>query len=179
MHSLAEVVHPSLSGLRSTTDDELEEAPIIWTTAEGYQKVKERIEKIATVETVENAKEIEVARSHGDLRENSEYKFAQEKRARLQSELRFLSSQIKQMRILTEADIDTERVSVGCVVDLENPKGEKTSYTLLGSWDADPEKHILSIQSKIAKDLVGLSVGADCKIKNEDWKITGIRSFLQ
>ena len=178
LHSLAEVVHPNLASLRKPEQEEDMEAPVIWTTKEGYQRIKERIEQIATVETVENAKEIEVARSHGDLRENSEYKFAQERRSRLQSELRFLSGQMKQMRVLTEEDIDTNTVSIGCTIDLEGEKGEKTSYTFLGSWDADPDNNILSIQSQVAKELAGMKVGNRCKIKNKEWKVSAIRSFL-
>jgi transcription elongation factor GreA-like protein/transcription elongation GreA/GreB family factor len=175
LHSLAEVVHPSLSSLRK---ENKEEDVVIWTSEDGYKKIKERIEQIATIETVENAREIEVARSHGDLRENSEYKFALEKRSRLQSELKFLSDQFKLMRVLTKNDIHTDSVGVGTVVDLENSKGDSVSYTLLGPQDANPEKNILSFQSKIAKDLLGLCVGNSCKIQDQDWKIRSIRSYL-
>ncbi|HSX12726.1 MAG TPA: transcript cleavage factor, partial [Rhabdochlamydiaceae bacterium] len=89
-HSLAEVVYPTLAKKGKKKEAEVEEE-VIWTTQEGYHKLQKRIEKIATEETVENAKEIEVARSHGDLRENAEFKSALEKRDRLQAELKFLS----------------------------------------------------------------------------------------
>jgi len=177
LHSLAEVVYPELSRLRkSSMEDEPE--VIIWTTENGYKKVQERIERIGTVEIIENAKEIEIARSHGDLRENSEYKFAQEKRARLQSEMRFLSNQIKSMRILTKEDIDLGQVGIGCVVKLQDNSGKETSYTFLGPWDADPEHNILSIESKIGKDLTGLKIDDHCTIKEQDWKLVSISSFL-
>ena len=176
LHSLAEVVHPSLIELRK--GDDVDEDFVVWTTDEGYRKIKDRIEQIGTVETVENAKEIELARSHGDLRENSEYKFALEKRSRLQSELKFLSEQIKHMRVLAKEDINTDYVNVGTVVELENPKGERTTYTLLGPWDADPEQNVLSFQSKIAKDLLGLALGDRCKLQDHEWKVTAIKSFL-
>jgi hypothetical protein len=64
LHSLAEVVQPSIAQTRKKQDN-LAESNVIWTTEEGYKKVKARIQQIATVETVQNAKEIEVARSHG------------------------------------------------------------------------------------------------------------------
>ena len=175
LQSLAEVVHPTLVELRK---EPIEEENIVWTTEEGYRKIKDRIEQIATIETVENAKEIEIARSHGDLRENSEFKFALEKRSRLQSELRFLSDQFKQMRVLAKEDIQTDAINVGTIVELESPTGARTSYTLLGPWDADPEKNILSSQSKIAKELIGLQVGNRCKIQDQEWKISSIKSFL-
>ncbi len=173
LYSLAEVVHPSIGALKKGVQEE--EIDLIWTTQEGYEKIKHRIEQIATVEIIENAREIEVARSHGDLRENSEYKFAQEKRARLQGELKFLSEQMKRMRILTKQDIDTSAVNVGCHVELVNEKGEQTTYTLLGPWDADPEKNILSAQSKIAQELIGLKIGATCTIQGQNWRVEAIK----
>ena len=175
LHSLGEVVHPSLSELRK---EPLEEEQTVWTTEEGYRKIKDRIEQIATVEILTNAKEIEVARSHGDLRENSEYKFAQEKRARLQSELKFLSDQYKQMRVLTKDDIQTDSINVGTIVELENSAGIRATYTLLGPWDTDPEKNVLSSQSKLAKDLIGLSIGGSCRLQDQDWKVLSIKSFI-
>ncbi len=177
LYSLAEVVHPSLGKLGKK--DENEDDAITWTTEEGYNKLKSRIHQIATVETVENAKEIEVARSHGDLRENSEFKFALERRDRLQSELRFLSDQLSTMRILSAEDVQADRVSVGTIISLKNSEGKAMSYTLLGPWDADPEKNILSFQSKLAQNMKDLVVGNKCHIQNQEWEIVKIRSFFE
>ena len=177
LYSLAEVVHPSIAKLRKVESED-EELEVLWTTSEGFQKIQQRIEKIATVEVVENAKEIEVARSHGDLRENSEFKFAQERRSRLQSELKFLSGQVKMMRVLTAEDIDTSQVSVGTVVSLQSESGENVDYTLLGPWDADPEKNILSFQSRLAKNMIGLIIGNDCEIQGKEWKVKSIKAII-
>ena len=114
IYSLAEVVYPELSKSRKKVE---EAESYIWTTEEGLQKVRDKIKQIATVDTVENAKEIEEARAHGDLRENSEFKFALEKRARLQAELRTLSEAIEQARVITPADIAQDYVGIGAVVD--------------------------------------------------------------
>jgi transcription elongation factor GreA-like protein/transcription elongation GreA/GreB family factor len=176
--SLAEVVHPSLTKLRKKSETPTVESNIIWTTAEGYQKLQHRIQQIATVETVENAKEIEVARSHGDLRENAEFKAALEKRDRLQAELKFLSEQLNRARIITREDISTEEVGVGAVVECSSQKGDKITYTLLGPWDADPEKNILSFQSKLAQQIKGLTVGEKFQSQGEEYTITAIKSFL-
>lgn len=173
LQSLAEVVHPSLGSKK-----EQEEEDIIWTTEEGLRAVQERIHHIGTVETVENAREIEVARSHGDLRENSEYKFALEKRDRLQGEMKFLSDQVKKAKILSKDEISTDVVGIGNVVYFKNDAGENTSYTLLGPWDADAEKNILSFQSKIAQSLKGSKVGDKCLIGSKEWTITEIKNYF-
>ncbi len=175
LHSLAEVAHPSLAKKTKKSTQEETEDLIIWTSQEGYLKLQKRIEQIATVETVENAKEIEIARSHGDLRENAEFKSALERRDRLQAELKFLSDQMNKCRVLTKEDISLDKVSVGTAVDCQKKNGQKTTFTLLGPWDADPEKGILSFQSKLAKAMTGLKVGDSFQVQGEEYKITGIK----
>jgi len=178
-HSTAEVAHPALakaSKKQKTTADK--ESQVIWTTHEGWLKLKQRIEQIATVETVENAKEIEIARSHGDLRENAEFKSALEKRDRLQGELKLLSEQLNCARVITKDDIATNEAGVGTVVDCLNNKGQKVTYTLLGPWDANPEKNILALQSKLAQTIAGKSVGDKFSAQGDELTITAIRSFL-
>ena len=175
LHSLAEVVHPSLG---DSKESEEEEDQTIWTTQEGYEKLKEKIHHIGTVETVENAKEIEEARAHGDLRENSEYKFALEKRARLQGQLKLFSDQLNKARILTKQDIHLDSIGVGSRVQLEDGNGGKVTYTLLGPWDADVEANILSFQSKLAKDMSGHKVGDTLELKGENYTVKSIERYL-
>ena len=178
-HSLAQVVHPSLGKLNKKYGiGEKEKETCIWTTSTGYQKIKERIHKISTVETVENAKEIEVARSHGDLRENAEFKAALERRDRLQSELKTLSDQFNQARILTKEEVKTDAIDVGVIVDFEGEDGSHISYTLLGPWDANPEKHILSFQSKLAQSMIGRKVGETIKIQGKNFKISKLKNYF-
>lgn len=176
--SLAKVVHPTLEDDKGGRSDSFEEHTI-WTTAEGYKKVQDRIHQIATVETVDNAKEIEVARSYGDLRENAEYKFAQERRARLQAEMKLLSSQLNQARIISPEDIDASQVSVGTIVSLVTESGKAALYTILGPWDADPEKNILSFQSQLAKAMMGHKVAESFDFKNDSYTIKEIKSYLR
>lgn len=178
LYSLGEVVHPTIARMRKDKDNQAQVENIIWTTQEGYQKVQSRIQQIATVETVNNAKEIEAARALGDLRENAEFKAALERRDRLQSELKFLSDQISQARILTPDDILADEVGIGSIVHLTDSKGEHSCYTLLGPWDADPEKKILSVQSKFASAMKGKSVGEKFDFSGEKFTITDINSFF-
>ncbi len=178
LHSLAEVAHPSLSkGKKKHVAEDTEEG-VIWTTQEGLYKLQERIQRIATVETVENAKDIEVARAHGDLRENAEFKAALERRDRLQAELKFLSDQLNQTRIIHKEDISTGSVQVGSAVECKNSKNESVCYKLLGPWDADPDNHILSFQSKLAQAMKGLKVGESFQFQGESFTIIGIHSAL-
>ncbi len=82
--SLAEVVQPSLSSTKNQKVEPHLDPTIYWCSEDSFLKMQEKIKTIGTKEIVENAREIEAARAHGDLRENSEFKFALEKRSRLQ-----------------------------------------------------------------------------------------------
>lgn len=177
LHSLAEVVHPSLAK-QGQYDDKSSDFSILWTTEAGFNKAKKRVEQIATVEMLQTAKEIEIARSHGDLRENAEFKSAIEKRNRLQGELKLLSEQLKQARVLTREDISTSYVNPGTVVECKTKQGKEIAYTLLGPWDADPDQYILSCQSKLAQMMRGLTIGSKFQFQGEEFTITGIRSYL-
>jgi transcription elongation factor GreA-like protein/transcription elongation GreA/GreB family factor len=178
LHSLAEVVHPSLAKLKKKTKTIDPEDVVIWSTEEGCRKVKERMQQIATVETVDNAKEIETARGHGDLRENAEFKAALERRDRLQSELKTLSDQVNNSRVITANDISTDKVGIGCVIKSKNSEGKEVTYTLLGPWDANPDKNILAFQSKLAQSMKGLTVGESFTVQGEVFTITSISSYL-
>lgn len=175
LRSLAEVVQPSIK-------DKLEQAPkdegVIWTTSEGYRKIQERIQLIGTVETVDNAREIEAARALGDLRENSEYKFALERRRNLQAELTTLSTQLQRARILSREDISSTEVSVGSIVEIRDSQGKSLVYTLLGPFDADVDNHVLSFQSKFAKAMIGCTAGDHFTFQGERYTVQSIKSFL-
>lgn len=178
LHSLAEVVYPVLGRLRKDKEKNTTEENIIWTTQEGYQTIQDRVRQIATVETVQNAKEIEAARALGDLRENAEFKAALEKRDRLQSELKLLSDQLGKARILTPEDVPADEVGIGSVVYCSDSKGNQRKFTLLGPWDADAEKHILSFQSKLAQSMKGRSVAEKFEFQGEQFTITDIYNYF-
>ncbi len=175
LRALAEVVFPSLSKREAKPSVDQH---IVWTTEEAYLKLQEQIRHIGTVEIVENAREIEAARALGDLRENSEFKFALEKRARLQGQLKTLSDQFGRARIITPQDVTTDEVSVGTVVKVTDDKGSASTYTILGPWDADADNNILSFQSKLAEAMIGCKIGDKFQFRNETLEIAEIRSFL-
>lgn len=178
LQSLAQVVQPSLTPVRKTEDRLKLDGTIIWTTEEGYRKTQERAQRIGTIEIVENAKEVEAARALGDLRENSEYKFAVEKRRHLQGELKKLSEGLNRARLITVEDVDTHEASIGTVVTVQNPQGESETFTILGPWDADAEKNILSFQSKFAQAMLGKKVNDSFDFREDQYKVLEIKSYL-
>lgn len=172
LRSLAEVVQPALK--RGTPE---EEENILWTTSDSFTRMKNKLQSLVGKEMVENAKEIEDARALGDLRENSEYKIALERRARLQEEIHVLSEEINRAKILTKDAVFTDSVGVGCKVVLESDQGDKVCYTILGPWDANPDEKILSLKSKLAQEMVGKAVGETVLFQGKKHKIKEISSI--
>ena len=176
LKSLAGVKFPDLMGPVAKMDDK--DRHVIWTTEAGYLKTQERIRHIGTVETVDNAREIEAARALGDLRENSEYKFAKERRSRLQGEMKHLSEEIGRARIITAQDVSREHVSPGSIVEIADMNGKTSIYKILGPWDADPENNVLSVQSKLAQTILGMQVGDTFQFKDEKFRIQSLKTIF-
>ena len=175
LKSLVQVEHPDL--VEKDFAEEKEEE-VVWTTQEGFDRIKEKIKHIATVETVENAKEIEAARALGDLRENSEYKFSLEKRSQLQAQIKLFSDQLNQARVITPDDVLTSEAGVGSVITIEDDSGSELTYTILGPWDADVDKNILSFQSKLAQAMMGFKIGDRFVFKDKEYGVKNISSYL-
>lgn len=176
LRSLAEVAHPSL---KSEIKRNLIDEHTIWTSEEGFLKIQERIKHLGTKEIVDNAKEIEAARALGDLRENAEYKFALERRSRLQGELKTLSEQLGKSRIITPDDINPNQISIGSIVEVANSAGDISVYKILGPWDADPEKNILSFQSKLAQSMMGLKIGDTFTFRDEELRVMKLENIFE
>jgi transcription elongation factor GreA-like protein/transcription elongation GreA/GreB family factor len=176
IHSLAKVAFPTLDSKISLEKEE-DKAEIIFITQEKYIKLKETIERLSTFEMIENSKEIEEARSHGDLRENAEYKAALERRDRLQQEIKTLSEKFSLAKILLPKDVITSEVSVGCIVKCKS-KDKEITFTILGPFEADADKNILSFQSKVAKNMIGKSISDKFDFQNETYTIIDIRSYF-
>lgn len=178
LRSLAEVVYPELAN-KNKQNNRAQDDPTIWTTEAGYLRIQDQIRQIGTTEIVETAREIEAARALGDLRENSEYKFALEKRSRLQGQLKTLSDQLSQARIITKDDVPSEEIGIGSVVEVLNSQGKKDIFIILGPWDADVNQNILSFQSKLAQSLIGSKPGDKVQFRDEALTITGIKSYFE
>ena len=112
------------------------------------------------------------------MRENSEYKFAQERRARLQAELKMLSEQLNKARIITSEDISLDKVGIGAKVTLKVNDKDEVVYTILGPWDANPDVNILSNNSKLAQAMIDKSVGDKFEFKSDIFLISNIKSYI-
>lgn len=145
--------------------------------AEYEDLVKERIPQ--------NIKDIAIARSYGDLRENFEYKAAKDMQLVLNRRKGEVESELNRAKGTDFADADTSAANVGTVVTLEDSKKKASVYTILGAWDGDPDKKTVSYQSEVAKGIIGKKVGEAVKVQDFDsdaifdFKIKSIDKFFK
>ena len=148
-------------------------------TVAGKQKLADELDFLKTVKRKEVVERIKIARSFGDLSENSEYDSAKEDQAFVEGRIVTLESMIRNAVIIEGNEKDNDIVSLGKTVSfIEVPDGEEETYTIVGSAEADPIEGLISNDSPIAKSLIGRSVGDQVKVLTPggemDVKITSI-----
>ena len=127
-------------------------------TREGKDKLEQELEYLKTVKRKEVVERIKIARSFGDLSENSEYDSAKEEQAFVEGRVTTLENMIRNAKII-EGEADTSIVALGRTVAFtELPNGDKETYTIVGSAEADPFEGKISNDSPIAKSLMGRKV---------------------
>lgn len=163
-------VHPELQSMVSGETEAKEESLVVsWSS---LQRRKEEYDELVTKKIPENSREISVARSYGDLRENFEFKAAKEMQTVLMRRKAELEQMLSRARGSSFEDADTSQVSIGTVVTLRDTvSAEPFNYTILGAWDSVPEEHILSYQTAIGQALLGKKPGETVELPTE----TGVR----
>jgi transcription elongation GreA/GreB family factor len=173
-------VYPEMQELVSGESDARPQTLIVsW---DSLEKKKAEYDDLVNKKIPENVKEIQIARSYGDLRENFEFKAAKEMQRVLSRRRSETERDLGLARGTDFANPDVGQVSVGTVVTLkEAGDGRIDVYTILGAWDGDPEKGIVSYQSALAQALIGHKIGEQINVPTEHGdrvaEITGIEAF--
>lgn len=127
-------------------------------TPDGLDRLRAELKRIREVERPDNVREIEVAREHGDLRENAEYHAAKERQGSLEGRLRYLEYRIAHAEVIDPAAMamKTDRIAFGATVTvLDVDSDEETVYAIVGEDEADADNGRLSIRSPIVRALIG------------------------
>jgi transcription elongation GreA/GreB family factor len=152
-------LYPDLQSLLSSEQPE-ERSESLVVSWSSLQKRKNELEELVNKKIPENSKEIGVARSYGDLRENFEFKAAKEMQAVLMRRKVELERDLHRARGTGFESPDLSQVSIGTVVTLRDTNSnEEETYTILGAWDGDPERAIISYQTAIGQSLLGRRLG--------------------
>lgn len=136
------------------------------TTPGGYQKLKDELERLIKVERPQNIKAIAEARAHGDLSENAEYHAAKEKQSFIEGRIHELQARIAQSHVIDPSTICQDKIAFGATVKvLDVDTDEEKEFTLVGPDESDIKKGKISIQSPIARSLIGKCLGDVVTVK--------------
>lgn len=129
-------------------------------TESGLAKLKEELDFLKSVKRKEAAENVGIARSFGDLSENSEYDEAKNEQAKVEAQIAELEETLKHVTVISDSEIQTDSVRPGVTVGvLDMEYDEEDEFTIVNSHEVDPAARKISDQSPIGKALIGTKVG--------------------
>jgi transcription elongation factor GreA len=133
---------------------------VSYVTEQGLERLKRELEQLETVERPKISQQIAEARDKGDLSENAEYDAAKEAQGMLEMKISKLKETLANSRILDQSRLDTSTVQILNKVKIKNKKnGTVMEYTLVSDSEANLKEGKMSINTPIAKGLLGKKVG--------------------
>ena len=135
-------------------------------TKAGEQELAERLRQLKTKDRPEISQAIAEARAHGDLKENAEYHAAKEQQGFIEAKIQEIEHALANAQVIDVKEIpETGRVVFGATIDLYDITNEKSiTYKIVGNLESDPEAGLISIQTPIARGLMGKNVGDEVSI---------------
>ena len=135
-------------------------AQVSYFTEEGLAKLKAELKQLETVERPSISRQIAEARDKGDLSENAEYDAAKEAQGLLELKISKLKDLIANSRVVDESELDTSKVLILSTVKIKNvANGAAMEYTIVSEKEANIKEKRISVDSPIAKGLLGKKVG--------------------
>ena len=132
----------------------------VYVTQETFDKMREQLQKMKSVDRPAASRAIAEAREKGDLKENAEYDAAKEAQGLLEAKIKHLEGVIATARILDESSIDSSRVSILTKVTVTNMATQKAvTYQIVSEKEASLKDGKISVTSPIGKGLLGKVVG--------------------
>ena len=134
-------------------------------TLEGKAKLEAELEELKVVKRKEIVERIKIARSYGDLSENSEYESAKDEQAFVEGRISTLEKMIRFAEIIDDNNVEKDVVSLGRKITfIELPDGDEETYTIVGSAEANPVEGKISNDSPIAKGIIGKKLNEEVVI---------------
>ena len=156
--------HPAVQSLVS--GEQTKQDSTIQVSWESLERRRLEYQELVQKKIPANSKEIAIARSYGDLRENHEYKAAKETQKIIMRQKEELEAQMMRARGMDFSNAKTDAVNIGTIVqatDLETNQSE--SFTILGAWDSDPDQGIISYLTPIGQALLNRKVGDEVEFE--------------
>ncbi|TFB24887.1 transcription elongation factor GreA [Filobacillus milosensis] len=141
-------------------------------TEEGKAKLEQELDELKTVRRPEVVERIKVARSFGDLSENSEYDAAKDEQAFVEARVAQVENMIRNAVIIENDDENSDVVQLGKSVKfIELPDGDEEEYQIVGSAESDPFEGRISNDSPMAQSLLGKKIGDQVTVQTPGGEI--------
>ena len=125
----------------------------------GYAALESELKRLKVSERLKIAKEIEVARAHGDISENAEFEAAKERQAQIEARIVLLEDRLARAQVIDPKGQDPSAVRFGATVSLmDTDSGDEVTYTIVGEDESDVSNGLISVTSPIARALLGKPV---------------------
>ena len=141
-------------------------------TLEGKEKLEQELEDLRTTKRAEIIERIKIARSFGDLSENSEYESAKDEQAFMEARIKEIQNMLNHAEIIDNKSIDENEVAVGKTVTFQEDDDEPETYQIVGAAEADPFEGKISNESPIAQALMGKRQGETAMVSTPKGVVT-------
>ena len=143
-------------------------------TSLGYNQLHEELKKLTNIDRPNIIAAIAEARSHGDLSENAEYQYAKEQQSLIEGKIQDLESTTALAEIIDVSKLSGKEIKFGATIQIEDDNlGNKSTYQIVGEYESDIENKKLSINSPLARGLIGKTKGDVVEINSPQ----GIKSY--
>ena len=134
-------------------------------TAAGYARLEKELKQLKTVERPAVIEAIAEARAHGDLKENAEYHAAKEKQSFIEGRLQELEAVISRAEVIDIEALSGETIKFGATVTvIDEESEEELTYQLVGDYEADITRSLISISAPIGRALIGKKKGTSIEV---------------
>jgi transcription elongation factor GreB len=142
-------------------------------TDEGYRKLREELDQLFRVERPRVVKGVADAAAEGDRSENAEYIYGKKKLREIDKRIEFLTKRVDVLSVVTEYPKNgTDKIFFGAFVELEDDEGRSTTYRIVGADESDAERGYISIESPVARALMGKRLGESVTVQRPKGEVT-------
>jgi transcription elongation factor GreB len=134
-------------------------------TPDGAKSLRDELDHLWRVERPITTQRVSDAAAEGDRSENAEYIYGKKRLREIDSRIRFLTKRLDVLKVVDSAPSDQEKVYFGAWVTVENEDGDEATYRIVGPDEFDPGRNFISIDSPVAKALMGRRINDEVTVR--------------